>query len=398
MTTEYRDYQWTDGEALTSSDLTNAQRYLYEQQWDALYTLSITPGDGNRTRALLALSALDVAPYTTLGDFPNTSRVLHHREGIIALRVWDREEDHSDDGSPAMETIIPVVLATDQCSVTIPAAHPTLDRLDAVYLSFRRDNGPTEQRDFEDAMTRAKSTLMVSPYRRSRCFATVVSGTPGAVTPGDIPNGPNSVVPPGEEVNPLNRYDALWCVVYSHAGSTGVNQTDVYDYRWPARARIVDTVGLAAGRQTFIPGTTKTSGGSTYVVGQSIFKGSGDPSGWFELSLPMDPFQRLTGLGIVASGITSLALYRTKIGFPELIPANLLYDFTGKPGGPPWDVTWQYRALSWSWPIWGNGLGSPILYQDDSFPNPDLRKPVLYGTANTGIESWLQFIRLKVAG
>src|SRR5262245_25819919 len=398
MTTEYRDYQWQDGEGITSDDLTRGQRYLYEQQWDAIYTLCAAPGEvEGHGGVVVALSGLDGAMWTSLSSAPSSSRILLHEPGILAIRCYDRNQPH-DDGSPDYETIIPVVLAANQCSVTIPAAHPTLDRLDAVYLSFRRENGPTEQRDFEDATTRAKSTALISPFRKTRCFPTVISGTPGATTPGDIPPGPNSVVPPGEEVNPLNCYDALWCVVRSRAGSAGGNQMHGYDCRWPARSQTIDCMGITAGRKTYVPGVTRTVSTSTWNMGQAIWKQNIDTDAWFQLALPMDPFQSLTKLTVVASGITSLALYRGDPvnGCGDLWPANLIYDWTGKPGGPPWGAPFQLRDFPLDWPLWGNGCPNPMLYKDPFIEG--LRKPVLYGTSLSGQESWFQFLRMKTAG
>lgn len=168
---------FNDGEGLDYNDLNDMQRIARRSREDGFFA----------QRYFLAgtLMGVHLRPlFFALSIKDSTGMDVKVTAGSV---LWQLS---SDPGEPEPQYIL-AKLEADQV-ITVDAADATFDRWDILTAKVEWSEGDSETRDFEDGITRVKTTQVLDKRRRTKLTITYTPGTPSA--------SPSEPTPPsGEE-------------------------------------------------------------------------------------------------------------------------------------------------------------------------------------------------------
>jgi hypothetical protein len=167
----FKTLLFNEGEGLSHDDLNNAQRFLQASAWDALLRQRLRQSENSLTTAQcysLGVGANIVASITALRSTNDP--------GVIAQLTASTAPTGND------PMVLVYYLADGELQTDHVAAHATLERWDIVCVKLSQVDGDPETRDFEDAATRAVTSMPSTNKRRNVTLTKqVVQGTNAAV-------------------------------------------------------------------------------------------------------------------------------------------------------------------------------------------------------------------------
>lgn len=216
MSTIIKEVLFNDGEGLDFGDLNNAQRFERAYLMDLLLgglLRGAEPGVTPETDKLYAIGMGGAAKFTA------NAREVSNEAGLI-IQCTGVAFDGSDPKVLAYYVDAAELL---QVVDTEPGGNP---RIDIISVKLEQESAVSTTRDFEDAVTRAKTSTSFSKQRRVKITKTYTKGTPAA-----SPSEP--AVPAGH---------VKWCSVRIASGGASAvlnlngATTDwtIHDQRFPA--------------------------------------------------------------------------------------------------------------------------------------------------------------------
>lgn len=336
--TIFKDQQFSDGEAIMAADLTNISRYLRAQMLgivggSAIVHPSVDVGAPS-TGVLFAARGNAAAPTF------KTGLQIGNEYGVVFQQIGSGFG--SDDAN-----FCAYAVDHDELLTTFGAADPTNPRVDLVAVKLDLIDGPSASRNFEDATTRAKSSITVYPSRVVRLTKQVVVGTPG---PSPVePATPAGFVP--------------WASAWIPAAGTSLSTPYLRDWRVPLGVRDIWLYGKDF---LYIPTVGGASGwapaGGGYLQGiQSTYVSPNQPEA---IALPKigDAYaSRLLAVGIgglfqFPSGTTFKLQY---FDFKQVGPGGGtdIFDLSADLNQNNVHVGYAESSLL-SRPVWLNGIGA----------------------------------------
>ncbi len=202
----YRSFTIADGQGLDWADMDNAGRWLRSQIFDTMGAFArIAEADVDPPLTYAFCFGNSCAPYANA-----TGLTLKNLAGPIAQKITagvDGNDPH----------FVVYYAASDELNTTLAAADPTNPRIDLIAVKIEDALGAGVARHFEDAISGAKTSQSLPPYRYVKITKTVVQGTPNAT--------PVEPTPPSGYVK--------WCAVLVPATATNLLQANVRDHRMP---------------------------------------------------------------------------------------------------------------------------------------------------------------------
>jgi len=215
--TRLNEVLWNNGEGITLGDLNDAQRYTKALLLDYVmgegrawhdYTGTQPSPDPKHCYVPHALSAF---PYSS------TARVVNNNAGVLMQWTGSSSIVPPDGLTPAFK-LFPV--ADGQLATTLSIGDATNPRVDAIFIKIEEIDADSQARDFEDAVTGAKTSQTFFKKKRTQLSKNVIEGTPGANPL--VPATPAGYVP--------------WCYVYVPAThNAAFTNQQLHDKRMPVR-------------------------------------------------------------------------------------------------------------------------------------------------------------------
>jgi hypothetical protein len=202
--------RFNDGQAVDHTDFNKMADFLQAQNFDLWQSLARTTSTGVAASVShLFAMANGGAPHPSA-----TTRSVTHLPGWVAQQTGDGSSAISGDEPEFLY----YYLDTDELETQLTAGHATLPRIDLLCVKLERVDDATEERQFEDATTRAKSTEEIVPTRSVTVTKQLVAGTPNASP--TVPAVPAGYVP-------------LVGVYVPATWNTTIDAENIWDYRMP---------------------------------------------------------------------------------------------------------------------------------------------------------------------
>lgn len=373
MTQLFKHVFTSDGEAVYAEDIAAISRYLRSQFFDTLRAAAIPDG------SFSSLGQNYCYSWGT-GGAPKvhaTGLTLDNLGGPIGFIIG------AVDGSDP--SFLSYYLEALELQTTFAAADPTNPRIDVVCIKLDEVDASTEARHFEDATTRAKSSVAQVPTRRIRCQKSVVQGTPGA-TPA--------------EPAPTAGY-VRWAAVRIEAAATALVNTNVRDHRMPTGRGLVayDVMGVDAVAADLtkwpLANTYERSHSDAGVDAVEMYPRLGGEAGGRVVAIDL---VRMRGGG---GGTAVAQLVRTDPAFPVIVtPPNLVVVMTATDllgaGTDTYPINVTQYLLSEPW--WLNGFQAGYaITQESSHLNRPTKLGVRWIPGGGGAVDSVRLARFWVA-
>lgn len=358
----YSKVLFNDGEGVDPVDFNNAQKFLMAHLQDSTlqyligaskaFTIDPTNGlydpeyageNGTDAETRFAYCLSPGAAYLRRGSGANVVQIT---AGTLIQKVG------TSAGTDA--TLIPYTFNGTE-TWTIAAGDASNPRVDLLQMKLEYIDGNSETRDFEDAVTRAKSTTTPNKRRRVQCTLSVKQGTPAAAP--FVPEPDAGFVPVGSVLVGTNYATGTNIVIGED--SSGTNAV-LHDQRMPLRVRAhrVDPIAykLVTAWALSNNNSTVTSSNATNDMYIPCPAGLGRLVGvsihhTVAFSSPTNQLGRSNGI------ITTSWVTRNTLGFgnstPEDIVTMRFFENNMAPSAGP---TAQQSATTFiGVPIWSNG-------------------------------------------
>lgn len=212
---------WSDGEGVTLDDLNSMQTHLQSLYHDFLWPgYRYEQGSQNLEKSYNAPPATYCFVPRAGGMFPYcvgpaSTLVVGLKRGWVCM-VNPNGPSVPDGDDPQM---LAAFLDDNTSLFTLSTGDGSNPRIDLIQIKLTEIDDETQNRDFEDAVTRAKSTSTVDSKRRVQVDMSVKEGTPAA-----NPSPPS----------PDSGY-AEWARVRVDTAATSIDKDDIMDMRIPMR-------------------------------------------------------------------------------------------------------------------------------------------------------------------
>lgn len=366
----YQEVLFSDGEGATPDDINESQRRLRGMILDTLLAFRITNGIQDGSGGIGAVLDPELGDWLVYGDlaaaaaqvaftpFPQTgftnndlaARTLVVQPGVFVQSLQDIASSTPDLPTCLLFTLnAPVSLVTAVGDATNP-------RVDLVEMKLEIVEDSPDARDFEDAVTRAKSSTNPNKARRTKATFQIKAGTPAA-SPA-YPSCTAGFVP----------VSAVWVPATHNAVHSGANMRDL---RWPLGGVRVYDVDITA--------FNINAGGTAWTLDGANWRADADAaaSGFMYAPCPIGGHcSRLLAVGVMGEfpGAGEVKLRRMTLGAAGAAYQTLadlqveIHDFLNT--GPAF--------------AWGTAIHFMDLAPSD-YPNEGARAP----NSNIGFPVWV---------
>lgn len=239
MTTDlYATVLFNDGEGIDPTDLTAISQRVMASMWDQLvgalipreaFTLSLdTPFDPSAT-IIVSGSPAPVIPYALALTVSGARPAQGSANNKVAIKAGTLLQvvAAADGSSPGM-----IAFTFDgSTELTIANGNPSNPRVDIIQMALSYVDDTPIQRDFEDQVTRQKSSTTPLKRRRVQCALSIKQGTPAASPTYPLPDAGNVVI--AGIVVGTSYAGAAPLAIVDTAGAAAV----LHDQRMPLRVR-----------------------------------------------------------------------------------------------------------------------------------------------------------------
>jgi hypothetical protein len=244
---------YSDGEGIVLSDMNDMQTRMMARLGDLFMGGYEHESTGEPERIWTSPgSGLCLVPRAG-GAFPYAvSPTVNLTVGIF--QGWVCQDNSGGPASPDGDdaTVLSAFVPSNASFFTMATADGSNPRLDLIQMKLEEIDDDSVSRDYEDAVTRAKSSSSINTSRRVQATFSVKTGTPAA-----DPSPPT----------PDSGY-AQWAIIRVPTSATGLNYDDIFDMRFPMRIECQRIAPYAIGRPGTVPDWDR-SGGNYIAIGKT---------------------------------------------------------------------------------------------------------------------------------
>lgn len=242
MTTDlYSTVFFQDGEQLTHDDLNNAQRFvraqLTDQVLEKLAAFIWVPTGSTQQSELTGQAGANASTLYAYATHPGSAYLRQGASNAVINIAPGTLLQKMANADGLDSTLVPFTFDGTTSAFPAIANGATNYRIDLLQMALVYINNTPASVDFQDAVTRANTTVAgTATRRRIQCTLSVKQGTPGASPV--VPEPDAGCVPVGFVCVGASWTNATAPVLGFEAVATPASQAAVYDLRMPLGVRL----------------------------------------------------------------------------------------------------------------------------------------------------------------